>query len=199
VTIDAGKTATGNNMNDTLFLNEYFDEYKKLAFNDEVYSQLVAFKELALTIKASGNKMMLTGNGASAAISAHGAVDFTKQAGVRGVTFNEADLITCFANDYGYDHWMAKAVEFYGDDGDVVVLTSVSGTSPSVVEAAKYAKSRGMKVVTFTGKTADNDLRQLGDINFWVDSRAYNIVEGIHMMWLTTVVDLVIGKAEYSV
>jgi len=94
---------------------------------------------------------------------------------------------------------MAKCIEFYGDAGDVVVLTSVSGTSPSVVEAAKYAKSQGMKVVTFSGKTADNELRQLGDINFWVDSRAYNIVEGIHMMWLTTVVDLVIGKAEYSV
>ncbi len=186
-------------MNDNTFLNEYFDEYKKLAFQDSTYTNLIAFKELALEVKSSGRKMMFTGNGASAAISAHGAVDFTKQGGVRGITFNEADLITCFANDYGYDQWMAKAIEFYGDEGDVVVLTSVSGTSPSVVEAAKYAKSRGMKVVTFTGKTADNELRQLGDINFWVDSRAYNIVEGIHMMWLTTVVDMVIGKAEYSV
>ena len=74
-----------------------------------------------------------------------------------------------------------------------------SGTSPSVVEAAKYAKERGMQVVTFSGKTSDNALRQIGDINFWVNSKAYNIVEGIHMMWLTTVVDLVIGKAEYSV
>lgn len=189
----------GNKMNDIKFLDEYFGEYKRLAFNDEIYADLVAFKELALEVKANNKKMMFTGNGASAAISAHGAVDFTKQGGVRGITFNEADLITCFANDYGYDKWMAKSVEFYGDEGDVVVLTSVSGTSPSVVEAAKYAKSRGMKVVTFSGKTTDNELRQLGDINFWVDSKAYNIVEGIHMMWLTTVVDLVIGKAEYSV
>jgi len=186
-------------MSDITFLNGYFDEYKRLAFNDEIYANLIAFKELALEVKSNGCKMMFAGNGASAAISAHGAVDFTKQGGVRGITFNEADLITCFANDYGYDLWMAKAVEFYGDEGDVLVLTSVSGTSPSVVEAAKFAKSKGMKVVTFSGKTADNALRQLGDINFWVDSRAYNIVEGIHMMWLTTVVDLVIGKAEYSV
>ncbi|MFT4927071.1 MAG: D-sedoheptulose 7-phosphate isomerase [Phenylobacterium sp.] len=186
-------------MNDNTFLSEYFDEYKRLAFSHDIYSAHTQFKELAQTVKANGKKMMFAGNGASAAISAHGAVDFTKQAGVRGVTFNEADLITCFANDFGYDQWMAKAVEHYGDDGDVVVLISVSGTSPSVVEAAKYAKSRGMKVVTFSGKTADNPLRQLGDINFWVDSRAYNIVEGIHMMWLTAVVDLVIGKSEYSV
>jgi len=186
-------------MSDNQFLNDYFAEYEKLAFSEDVYADLIAFKELALEVKASGKKLMLAGNGASAAISAHGAVDFTKQGGIRGITFNEADLITCFANDFGYDKWMAKAVEFYGDTGDVVVLTSVSGTSPSVVEAAKYAKASGMKVVTFTGKTADNALRTLGDINFWVDSRAYNIVEGIHMMWLTTVIDLVIGKAEYSV
>lgn len=186
-------------MSDTVFLNDYFREYQALAFERSIYSDLIAFKNLALKVKANGKKMMFVGNGASAAISAHGAVDFTKQAGVRGITFNEADLITCFANDYGYDKWMAKCVEFYGDDGDILVVTSVSGASPSVVEAAKYAKSRGMKVVTFSGKTADNELRQLGDINFWVDSRAYNIVEGIHMMWLTAVVDLVIGKAEYSV
>lgn len=186
-------------MNERSFLKDYFAEYEKLAFSEDNYENLIAFKELALAVKHENKKMMFAGNGASAAISAHGAVDFTKQGGVRGITFNEADLITCFANDYGYDMWMAKAVEFYADQGDVVVLTSVSGTSPSVVEAAKLAKAKGLKVVTFTGKTPDNALRQLGDINFWVDSSAYNIVEGIHMMWLTTVVDLVIGKAEYSV
>jgi D-sedoheptulose 7-phosphate isomerase len=67
------------------------------------------------------------------------------------------------------------------------------------IEAAKLAKKSGIKVVTFSGKNSQNSLRQLGDINYYVDSKAYNIVEGIHMMWLTTVIDLVIGKAEYSV
>jgi D-sedoheptulose 7-phosphate isomerase len=181
------------------FLTEYFATYKALAFEESVFTPIEEFAELAKATRDLGKKLMFAGNGASAAIAAHGAVDFTKQGGVRAVTFNEADLITCFANDYGYDRWMEKSVEFYGDEGDVVVLISVSGTSPSVVEAAKYAKRNGMKVVTFSGKTPDNDLRQLGDINFWVDSAAYNIVECIHMIWLTTAIDLVIGKAEYSV
>ncbi|KQW31326.1 phosphoheptose isomerase [Rhizobium sp. Root274] len=181
------------------WLNDYFDEYKRLTFDQKHYGELIAFAELARTIKAQSRKMMFAGNGASAAIAAHGSVDFTKQGGVRAVNFNEADLITCFANDYGYDKWMAKSVEFYGDAGDAVVLISVSGTSPSVVEAAKYAKANGMTVVTFTGKQETNALKQLGDINFWVDSHAYNIVECIHMIWLTAAVDMVIGKAEYSV
>jgi D-sedoheptulose 7-phosphate isomerase len=180
------------------FLNDYFAEYKKLAFTDEVQVTIEQFKELAETVKKSNSKMMFMGNGASAAISAHGAVDFTKQGGVRGVTFNEADLITCFANDFGYDHWMAQAVEHYYDKGDVVVLISVSGTSPSVVNAAKKAKELGLKVVTFTGRNIDNDLRAYADVDFWVDSHAYNIVECIHMIWLCSAIDLLIGKAEYE-
>lgn len=179
------------------FLNQYFNEYKNLSFEETVYPELIAFKELCEKIRDSGRKMMFGGNGASSSISSHGAVDFTKQAGVRSITFNDSNLITCFANDFGYERWLAKAVEYYGDKGDVVVLISVSGTSENVVEAAKYAKENGNPLVTFTGRTSDNSLKQLGDINFFVDSKSYNIVEGIHMMWLTTVVDLVIGKSEY--
>lgn len=180
------------------FLDNYFTEYKKLAFDRDIYPEMNRFKEIALTVQKNNKKMMFAGNGASAAISAHGAVDFTKQAKVRGVTFNEADLITCFANDFGYDNWIAEAIKFYGDDGDVVVLTSVSGTSPSVVNAAKTARDMNLNVVTFTGREQDNPLRQLGDINFWVDSHAYNIVECIHMIWMTTVIDAVIGKSIYE-
>ena len=187
-----------NNTTSTQWLDTYFENYKRLGFEESVYATLEAFADLARQARDSGKKLMFAGNGASAAIAAHGSVDFTKQGGVRAINFNEADLITCFANDYGYDHWMAKAVEFYGDPGDTVVLISVSGTSPSVVEAAKHAKDAGLNVVTFTGRSADNALRQLGDINFWVDSHAYNIVECIHMIWITTAIDMVIGKAEYE-
>ena len=58
--------------------------------------------------------MIFAGNGASAATSAHAAVDFTKQAKIRGITFNEADLITCYSNDYGCDYWISEAVKSYG-------------------------------------------------------------------------------------
>ena len=57
----------------------------------------------------------------------------------------------------------------------------------------------GLKVVTFSGRSSENNLKENGDINFWVDSNAYNIVECLHMMWLTTVIDSVIGKSVYEV
>ena len=79
------------------------------------------------------------------------------------------------------------------------MLISVSGESSSVVNAAKFAKENDMQVVTFSGRHPNNTLRSLGDINFWVDSHAYNIVECIHMTWVTTVIDAFIGKAEYEV
>lgn len=181
-----------------VFLDDYFSKYKELAFNEDIYSKIKKFKQLALNVKKNKSKMIFAGNGASAAISAHGAVDFTKQAKVRGITFNEADLITCFANDYGYENWISEGIKHYADPGDIVVLTSVSGTSPSVVNAAKTAKKKGLTVITFTGRTSTNVLRQSGDINFWVNSHAYNIVECIHMIWLTTVIDLLIGQSEYE-
>lgn len=177
---------------------EYFDTYKKLAFNKDIFIKLDEFKNLADTVKIKNAKMIFAGNGASAAISAHGAVDFTKQAGVRGITFNEADLITCFANDFGYENWIAEGLIHYADQNDVIVLTSVSGTSPSVVNAAKTAKKLGLKVVSFTGRHPNNDLREISDVDFWVNSHAYNIVECIHMIWLTTVIDSVIGKSVYE-
>ena len=181
------------------FYKSYFDEYFRLIYPENIDFQFEEFKKLALKVKENDNKLMFAGNGASASISAHGAVDFTKQGGVRAVTFNEANIITCFANDFGYDHWVSEAVKFYGKKGDILVLISVSGESPSVVNAAKFAKEKDMQVVTFSGRHPNNTLRSLGDINFWVDSHAYNIVECIHMTWVTTVIDALIGKAEYEV
>ena len=142
---------------------------------------------------------MIMGNGGSAAIASHVAVDFTKNAGIRMVNFNEADLITCLTNDYGYEHWMSKAIELYGDDRDQVILISSSGNSPNVVNAAKTAKNKRYQVITFTGFDEDNPLKFNGELNFWVNSRAYNVVEMIHHIWLLAVCDYVIGKAEYPV
>jgi len=180
------------------FLDPYFDQYRRLLVDDTVKATIHAFAALATGIRDAGRKMMFAGNGASASVAEHGAVDFTKQGRVRGMTFHDPNLMTCFANDFGYDHWVAKAIEHHGDAGDAVVLISTSGRSPSVVNAAHAARHLGMQVVTFTGRDADNPLRAAGDLNFWVPSHAYNVVENLHSIWLTATIDLVIGKAEYE-
>ena len=96
--------------------------YKKSLFETDVSQEMIKMKEMLLEVKANGKKVMVAGNGGSAAMSSHATVDFTKQGGIRTINFNESDLITCFANDYGYERWVSKAIEFYGDKGDLAIL-----------------------------------------------------------------------------
>jgi D-sedoheptulose 7-phosphate isomerase len=181
------------------FLEKYYKEYESNIKPDWLFSNLIILKQLFEVTSNNGNKVIFSGNGASAAIASHAALDFTKQGKIKSTTFHDPALITAYSNDYGYEKWLAKVLESHMHKDDILVLISVSGESPNIIEAAKYAKANNYKVVTFTGKNKNNTLKNIGDLNFWVNSNAYNIVEGIHMIWLTTVVDMIIGKSEYSV
>ena len=185
-------------MKDIEFIREYLNRYQKSLLENDVSDYMISMKKLLLQTRDKGNKVLIAGNGGSAAMASHVSVDLTKQAGIRTVNFNEADLITCFANDYGYENWVAKAIEFYGDKGDVAILISSSGKSPNMINAAIQAKSMNITVITLTGFEQDNRLRKFGELNFWVDSKSYNVIENIHQIWLLMVCDLILGKIEYS-
>ena len=186
-------------MNIELFLKNYSKEFINISKIDkDVLNKIKKLFDLILKIKKKNKKIIIVGNGGSAAIASHFSVDMTKNGGVRCVNFNESDLLTCFANDYGYENWVSKSIQFYGDEGDVVVLISSSGSSQNMINAAKKAKKMKIKVITFTGFEKNNLLKSVGDCNIWVDSRAYNIVEMTHHIWLLAIVDLIIGKSEYS-
>ena len=148
--------------------------------------------EILCQTNAGGGKTIFIGNGGSAAMASHLSVDLTKAAGMRGINFNEADLITCFANDYGYENWVAKALEAYADENDSIVLISSSGSSPNIINGVKQARLMNLPVITLSGFNADNPLRKLGDVNFWCDSNLYNIVEMTHHVWLLAIVDYII-------
>ena len=181
------------------WLTEYYERYRVALFETNVKPELQELKKICLELKAKGNKLIMAGNGASATIASHAATDFTKQAKVRSLCFTDASLITAFGNDYGYENWVAEAIKSYYKNGDVVILISSSGSSKNIVNAAKKAKQLNLRVVTFSGFTEDNSLRQIGDLNFWLPSKAYNIIENTHSIWITTVVDMILGKAEYNV
>ena len=187
-------------MSDNQFIKNYLQDFIALLQpNDELINELVKVRNLLLDVSSNNKKIIIIGNGGSAAIASHFSVDLTKNAKLRCVNFNEASLITCFANDYGFEHWAEKAVDFYGDEGDLLIVISSSGKSENMLNSVKAArKGNFSSVVTLSGFANDNPLNQLGDVNLWVDSKAYNFVENIHQIWLLTLVDLVIGKREYS-
>ena len=187
-------------MSDHQFIKSYLNDFSDLLKpNDELIEKLIQVRDLLLEVNKNNKKILIFGNGGSAAIASHFSVDLTKNAGIRCLNFNEADLITCFANDYGFEHWVEKAIDFYGDEGDLLIVISSSGRSQNMLNGVKAARNGNFKsVVTLSGFAEDNPLNQLGDINLWLDSKAYNFVENIHQAWLLTIVDLVIGKREYS-
>ena len=181
--------------------SNFFDIFNGLlnkAINSIDNNLLVETAEILKEVKVSGKKIIVVGNGGSAAMASHVAVDLTKAAGCRAVTFNEADLLTCFANDYGYENWVERALKFYADKGDVVILISSSGTSKNIVNGANWAKQNGLKIITLSGFNSENPLKKIGDINLWVDSKGYNIIEMAHHIWLVSIVDYIVGSIEYK-
>lgn len=185
-------------MSDINFLKDYFNDLKKLLDNDDYFNDLIKVKNILKETNLKGKKTMIFGNGGSAAIASHFSVDLTKNARVRCTNYNESDLLTCFSNDFGYEKWVEKTINFYGDEGDSLILISAGGNSPNMINGA--AEGRKMKInniITFTGNDKDNKLNKLGDINFWVNSKAYNHIENIHQILLLSLVDLIIGKTEY--
>lgn len=185
---------------DKQFLSKYFQDFILAVQPSEmILSQLIETKNLLLEMSQLGKKAIIIGNGGSAAMASHMAVDLTKNASIRAMNFNEADLLTCFSNDFGYDNAYAKAIEFYGDVNDILIAISSSGCSENILNAVSAARQKQFSsVITFSGMNHDNPLSKIGDINFWVDSRAYNLIENTHQVWMLSLVDLIIGKSEYS-
>mgnify|MGYP000421537414 CR=1 FL=1 len=181
------------------YFDFYNDKFSKLTYIDKkTKKKFIRALNLFLNLKKKKKKILIFGNGGSAAMASHFSVDMTKIGQIRTVNFNESDLITCFANDYGFEQWVEKAVEFYGDEDDVFIAISSSGNSMNMLNGCEAAKRKKFaSVITLSGFDSDNPLRHLGDINFWVDSRAYNIVEMTHQIWLLTIIDMLIGASEY--
>jgi len=186
-------------MDDNSFLKDYFEQFERGVNSPGIFETIKELRDALAKVKDTNKKVILAGNGASASMASHYALDYTKQGGVRSMAFNDAAFLTAYGNDYGYDLWVAKAIEHHGDAGDLAILISSSGRSPNMVKAAETAKEMGLTVATFTGFAPDNPLKSLGEVNLWLESRAYNIIEAAHSFWLAAACDLLIGKSEYSV
>ena len=175
------------------FFNNYFNVIDEKSKSID-YKELILASELADKTNKDGGKIIIVGNGGSAAIASHVSVDFTKAAGMRSICFNESSLITCFANDYGYENWVARALEFYADKNDMVFLISSSGSSKNITNGARQAKEMRLSVVTLSGFSPENELRTLGNVNLWVDSTQYNVVEIVHQTWILSIIDYLISN-----
>lgn len=138
---------------------------------------------------AQGNRLYLIGNGGSAAVASHAQVDFVNVAKINAQVVHEPALLTCMANDYGYEHAYARVLSQWIHSQDVLIAISSSGKSKNIIHAVEQAKQRQAQVITFTGFDAQNPLRALGDLNFWLNSSDYGFVEVGHQFILHNLSD----------
>ena len=144
------------------------------------------------------SRVLIVGNGGSNAIAGHVAEDWTKIYGFPSVTLNDTALMSCFANDYGWDNWIAEAIKQTGwDKGlNLGIFISSGGRSPNIINGCKAFRGLGQYAVTFTGFADDNPLSALGNINFHIPCSEYNIVELTHEAWLLSICEISRSRAK---
>ncbi len=144
----------------------------------------------------AGGALLVCGNGGSAADAQHIAGELAgryqrdrKAFNCIALTTNTSNL-TAIANDFGYDHVFARQVEAHLRPGDVLWAISTSGNSASILEAAKAAKSRGGKVLGFTG-SGGGKLAPLCDVCFKAPAEITYQIQQLHQLAYHVICDLV--------
>jgi D-sedoheptulose 7-phosphate isomerase len=172
-----------NKFND--YLKDYFSILNKI---DKIQLEKILKKLESYNKKHKGN-IWIFGNGGSHATSSHIATDFTKNTKIKMSTISDANQITCFSNDYGYENWISTALKKYASKKDLVILVSSSGNSQNIINAAKFCKNNKVFLITLTGFNKKNKLNPYGNLSLWIDSKSYNFVELAHLQILTYLVD----------
>lgn len=142
------------------FIRTQFEEAKSVleAFSKEENYQLIQQAgDLMTSALSNGNKIISCGNGGSMSDAMHFAEELSgkyrnDRKALAAISISDSGHITCVGNDYGYDFVFSRFVEALGKSGDVLLAISTSGNSANVIEAAKTAHSKGMKVIGLTGK-----------------------------------------------
>ncbi len=175
---------------------EKFIEIIKGTFCTDYYQSIIDLEEAAFevttrlySLQKNKNTLYIVGNGGSAAVASHALVDFINVAKINARVLHESSLVTCMANDFGYENVYSKVLSQIIKPNDVLIAISSSGKSENICNAAIAARSSGNLVISFTGFSKTNRLRSLGDINFWLDSNDYGFVEVGHQFLLHNLSD----------
>jgi len=151
--------------------------------NAEVLGQAVGMVVAAFK---AGNKVLLFGNGGSAADAQHIAAEFVNRYQIERPPLpaialtTDTSILTSISNDYGYVDSFSKQVKALGKEGDVAIGISTSGTAANVIKAIKAAKEMGLKTISLTGGDG-GDLAKLTDIALVVDSPITPRIQEVHI------------------
>lgn len=153
---------------------------------------LIKAAEMVMKASSLGKKMIFIGNGGSAAVASHKALDYWFTGKIRGINFSDHANLTCVSNDFGYENVFAKQIEMFADQGDILFAISSSGNSENIISAVEAARHRGCSVFTFSGFKETNRLRGLGDLNFYTPIQHFNKVESLHLLLCDCILEIIV-------
>jgi D-sedoheptulose 7-phosphate isomerase len=158
----------------------------KLKIKDACLNDILASVSLIVTSFRGKNKLLLCGNGGSAADCQHIAAEFmvrlshhiNRPALPAIALTTDTSNLTASGNDIGFENGFARSIEGLGNDGDVLIVISTSGNSPNVIKAAETAKQKGIKVIGLLGGSGGK-LKSMVDISVLIpSSNVQRIQEG---------------------
>lgn len=154
---------------------------------EECAPAIVRAAELVAESFRQGGKLLLCGNGGSAADCQHLATEFTSRLSAEFVRpalpalalTTDTSFLTAYPNDYDFDGVFARQVEALGKAGDVLLGISTSGGSKNVVRAVEAARSRGLRTIVLTGSRGP--LREMADVAINVPSQSTQHIQETHL------------------
>lgn len=169
-----------------------FELHASTAINDTADALVAAFK--------SGNKVLICGNGGSAADSQHFAAEFVnafsrdldRKALPAIALSTDTSILTSIANDFEFENIFSRQVMAYGKPGDVLVSLTTSGTSKNCIKALQMAKSLKMTNIVFTKENAA--IISLSDIAIEVPSQNTQHIQECHMLAYHVITEIVEDK-----
>ena len=147
---------------------------------------IVQSAEMIVESFKGGGKLLIVGNGGSAADAQHLAAEFVNRFEIErpplpalALTTDTSNL-TSIGNDYSFDQAFSKQVRALGKEQDVLLAISTSGNSPNIIKAADTARSIGMRIIALTGK-GGGALAEKSDIVLSVDSKTTARIQEVHI------------------
>lgn len=172
--------------------------------NDETnIEKIAAAGQLMSQTILNGGKIISCGNGGSMSDAMHFAEELTgrykeSRNPIPAIAISDPGYLSCVANDFGYDFVFSRFVEGVGNTGDVLLAISTSGNSKNVIEAAKAAQEKNIKVVALTGKDGGS-LAELADIEIRAPKSEYaDRAQEIHIKVIHTLIGIIEQKTEHG-
>jgi D-sedoheptulose 7-phosphate isomerase len=167
-------------------LAQSIETLSKVLADDAIHAAIVEAARITADAMKHGHKLLVCGNGGSAADSQHLVAEFISRLTVdrpalRAIALTtDTSILTAIGNDYAYDRVFERQVEALGQKGDVLLAISTSGNSPNCIKALKLARKLGMHTIAYTGN-AGGKMKSEADINVVIPSAVTMNIQEAHV------------------